>query len=72
MWSNIEQVAGLLMMLAGALVVAGLMSGCTTRPYQVCSELRCTKPLTHDETVQAQEIKKAWGPDAPLHVEVAP
>jgi len=53
-------------------VLSCLLVSCAPRPYQVCSALRCTKALTHDETVSAQEVKKAWGADAPLHVEVAP
>ncbi len=50
----------------------GAALGCVSKPYVVCGETRCTKPLTHEETVRAQEVKKVWGTDAPLHVEVAP
>jgi len=55
-----------------ALMSICIATSCAPRPYAVCSELRCTKPLTHDETVRAHEVRKAWGEQAPLHVEVSP
>jgi hypothetical protein len=72
MFTQIEQVAGLLMMLAGALVVAALMSGCTPRPYEVCGPLRCTAPMTEQQAVSAASVDKAWGEKSDLRVGVAP
>ena len=55
-----------------SMAILGHVLGCAPRPYQVCSDIRCTPPLTHEETVRANEVKTVWGEDAPLHVEIAP
>lgn len=39
--------------------------GCSPHPYVVCrGEAHCTPPLTHDEAMQAAQLKKAWTDEA--------
>jgi hypothetical protein len=43
---------------------AGVL-GCSSHPYVVCrGEAHCTPPLTHDEAIQAAQVKKAWADEA--------
>lgn len=43
---------------------AGVL-GCSAHPYVVCrGENDCTHPLTHDEAIQAAQVKKAWTDEA--------
>jgi len=43
---------------------AGVM-GCSSHPYVVCrGEAHCTPPLTHDEAIQAAQLKKSWADEA--------
>lgn len=49
---------------------AGVL-GCSSHPYVVCrGENICTQPLTHDEVIQAAQVKNAWA-DAALYVRPA-
>ena len=49
---------------------AGVL-GCSAHPYVVCrGENNCTHPLTHDEAIQAAQVKNAWA-DAALYVRPA-
>ncbi len=51
----------------GALIVVGTVS-CTPHPYTVCrGEDYCTPPLTHEEAMQASQLKKSWD-DEKLYV----
>jgi len=37
---------------------------CAPHPYTVCrGEDYCTPPLTHDEAIQAAQLKKSWDDD---------
>ena len=40
--------------------------GCSSpHPYVVCrGEDHCTPPLTHEEAIQAAQVKKAWTDEA--------
>lgn len=51
----------------GILMVVGTVS-CTPHPYTVCrGEDHCTPPLTHEEAMQASQLKKSWD-DEKLYV----
>lgn len=42
--------------------------GCAPHPYTVCrGEDYCTPPLTHEEAIQAAQLKKSWD-DEKLYV----
>jgi hypothetical protein len=44
-----------------SLVLLLLTSSCTAHPYAVCrGEDYCTPALTHEEAIQASQIKKTW------------
>jgi hypothetical protein len=44
-----------------SLVLLLLTSSCTAHPYTVCrGEEYCTPALTHEEAIQASQIKKTW------------
>jgi len=41
---------------------------CAPHPYKVCrTEAYCTPPLTHEEAMQAAQLKKSWD-DEKLYV----
>jgi hypothetical protein len=45
-----------------------LSAGCTPHPYTVCrGEDHCTPALTHEEAIQASQVKKTWN-DEKLYV----
>ena len=40
------------------------MVSCAPHPYTVCrGEDYCTAPLTHEEAIQAAQLKKSWDDD---------
>ena len=45
-----------------------LTAGCTPHPYTVCrGEEYCTPALTHEEAIEASQLKKSWN-DENLYV----
>ena len=37
------------------------MLACSQHPYVVCrGEDHCSAPMTHEEAIQASQVKKAW------------
>jgi hypothetical protein len=45
-----------------------LTAGCTSHPYTVCrGDDYCTPALTHEEAIQASQLKKTWN-DEKLYV----
>lgn len=51
----------------GTLIAVGTVN-CTPHPYTVCrGEDYCTPPLTHEEALQASQLKKSWD-DEKLYV----
>ena len=39
--------------------------GCSQHPYVVCrGEDHCSSPMTHEEAIQASQVKKAWSDEA--------
>ena len=54
-----------LVLLSYVLSLCAGVLGCSSHPYVVCrGEAHCTPPLTHDETIQAAQVKKAWADEA--------
>lgn len=42
--------------------------GCSHHPYVVCrGDDHCSSPMTHEEAIQAAQVKKAWS-DEGLYV----
>jgi hypothetical protein len=41
-----------------------MTAGCTAHPYTVCrGEDYCTQALTHEEAIEAAQVKKTWNDD---------
>jgi hypothetical protein len=60
-----------LVLLSCVLSLCAGVLGCSSHPYVVCrGENNCTHPLTHEEAVQAAQVKNAWA-DASLYVRPA-
>jgi len=60
-----------LVLLSYVLSLCAGVLGCSSHPYVVCrGEAHCTPPLTHDEAIQAAQVKKAWA-DEMLYVRPA-
>jgi len=60
-----------LVLLSYVLSLCAGVLGCSSHPYVVCrGEAHCTPPLTHDEAIQAAQVKKAWA-DEVLYVRPA-
>lgn len=54
-----------LVLLSYVLSLCAGVLGCSAHPYVVCrGENDCTHPLTHDEAIQAAQVKKAWTDEA--------
>jgi hypothetical protein len=54
-----------LVLLSYVLSLCAGVLGCSSHPYVVCrGEAHCTPPLTHDEAIQAAQLKKSWADDA--------
>jgi hypothetical protein len=54
-----------LVLLSYVLSLCAGVLGCSSHPYVVCrGEAHCTPPLTHDEAIQAAQLKKSWADEA--------
>jgi hypothetical protein len=54
-----------LILLSYVLSLCAGVLGCSPHQYVVCrGEDHCTLPLTHDEAIQAAQVKKAWADEA--------
>jgi hypothetical protein len=54
-----------LVLLSYVLTLCAGVLGCSSHPYVVCrGEAHCTPPLTHDEAIQAAQLKKSWADEA--------
>jgi hypothetical protein len=59
---------GIVKYIAAAFALLILSASCTPHPYTVCrGEDYCTPALTHEEAIEASQLKKTWN-DEKLYV----